>query len=197
MQFFVWGIDKPGMAATRAAIRNDHWGFIDPYEPALIARGPTLDLDDRDAKTGSIHILDVSDEPAAHAFAFDEPYARAGVFADIRLRRFRLELDRTQFQFDGPKDRPGFLFYCPAGPDRREGQAALAGAHRDYCQEFDAHTVCRGALLTDGGDWDGGIHLVEFANRDAAAAYFANEPYNRAGLYDGAIMMGWTRGGRR
>jgi Protein of unknown function (DUF1579)/YCII-related domain len=59
--------------ATRFAGR-----FMDAYADAMIARGPTLN-EDGTAATGSMHIVDLPNEEAARASAFDEPNYRSGI----------------------------------------------------------------------------------------------------------------------
>ena len=196
MQFFAWGINRPGMKEARAAIIHDHWDFIDRYADRLILRGPALDPADLSVVTGSIHIIDLEDEAAFRRFVDDEPFAAAGLFAEIHRRRFRLELGRTQFQFESTPDCPRFFIHCPARQGAGEQQAALADAHDSYCRSFDRHMICRGALLDDNGAWDGALFFVEFPSQDDAAGFLAGEPYNAAGLFAETSILRWTMGGR-
>ena len=193
MQFFAWGINRPGAGEARSAIINDHWDFIDRYDDTLIARGPVLDDADPGQVIGSIHVLDLADWDAAREFAYREPFAGAGLFSDIVLKRFRLDMDRTQFQFRGNPDHPRFFIHCPAGGGN---PGALADDHHAYCREFDAHMICRGALLTAEGDWDGAVFFAEFPDADAVRAFLEGEPLNRAGLFKAPAIRRWTMGGR-
>ena len=43
MQYFAWGINKPGVKEKRTALIRAHWDFIAQYDDDLIARGPVLD----------------------------------------------------------------------------------------------------------------------------------------------------------
>ena len=160
------------------------------------ARGPVLDATDLSVVTGSIHIVDLEDEEAFRRFVDDEPFAAAGLFAQIHRRRFRLELDRTQFAFQSTPDCPRFFIHCPAREGVREPQTALADAHESYCRSFDRHMVCRGSLLDGDGAWDGALFFVEFPSQDAAARFLAGEPYNAAGLFAESPIRRWTMGGR-
>ena len=196
MQFFAWGINRPGVKEARAAIIHDHWDFIDRYADRLIARGPVLDPADLSVVTGSIHIVDLEDEDAFRHFVDDEPFAAAGLFSEIRRRRFRLDLNRTQFQFESTPDCPRYFIHCPARTGTRDRRAALAEEHEAYCESLDRHFVCRGSLLTDGGDWDGSLFFVEFPSEDEVAGFLAEEPCNRAGLFAEVAVHRWTMGGR-
>ncbi len=196
MQFFAWGINRPGVKEARAALLHDHWDFIDRYADRLIARGPVLDPTDLSVVTGSIHIVDLADEEAFRRFVDDEPFAAAGLFAEIHRRRFRLELGRTQFAFESTPGQPRFFIHCPARDGARAQQPALEQAHESYCRSFDRHVVCRGALLDGAGAWDGALFLVEFPSQDEAARFLAGEPYNAAGLFAESPIRRWTMGGR-
>jgi len=196
MQFFAWGINRPGVKEARAAIIHDHWDFIDRYADRLIARGPVLDSADLSVVTGSIHIVDLEDEEAFRRFVDDEPFAAAGLFSQIHRRRFRLELGRTQFQFASAPGCPRFFIHCPARDGARDRQAALEDAHESYCLSFDRHMVCRGSLLDRDDQWDGSLFFVEFPSKDEAATFIAREPYNAAGLFAESPIHRWTMGGR-
>lgn len=76
MEFFCYHRDRPGSAALRDELLEEHWAYMDRYAMELIARGPTFT---DGTATGSVHIVDLPDPAAARAFAFDEPSYQAGV----------------------------------------------------------------------------------------------------------------------
>ena len=196
MQFFTWGINKPGVNDRRAGALGEHWNYMDTYDDALIARGPVLDPDDLSVVTGSIHVFDLVDWDAARAFVFDEPFAKNNLFETVHMTRFALELGRTQFEFKSNPDHPRFFIYAPAGADAHNQQAPLSDEHERYCASFDANFVCRGSLLTEAGAWNGSLFLIEVPALRAAEAFLAGEPYNKAGLFREAEVRRWTLGGR-
>ena len=75
MEFFIYCRDKPDTDAFLEVLAEPPWSFMDGYADAMIAWGPTL-TPDRTRHTGSMLIIDVTDDDAAHAFAFEEPYSR-------------------------------------------------------------------------------------------------------------------------
>ena len=87
MEFLCYHRDRPGSTPLRAAMVEEHWSYMDRYDAALIARGPTF-LEDG-TLTGSLHVVDVPDAAAARAFAFDEPCYQAGAYRDVLVRRTR------------------------------------------------------------------------------------------------------------
>src|SRR3712207_3753991 len=107
MEFFCYHRDRPGSAALRADLLEQHWSYMDRYAEAMIARGPTFGGEglegiegvEGDDPTGSVHIVDLPDAAAARAFAFDEPNYQAGVYRDVLLRRWRNTLGRTMWNF--------------------------------------------------------------------------------------------------
>lgn len=77
--------DKPGALETRKANREAHLAYI--RDTGVVAQaGPFLD--DDGAMIGSLVVLDVADRAAAEAWAAGDPYARAGLFAKVEIRRW-------------------------------------------------------------------------------------------------------------
>jgi uncharacterized protein YciI len=75
--------DRPGAFEVRKANREAHLGYI--RETGVVAQaGPLLDADG--AMAGSLVILDVADRAAAEAWAAGDPYAKAGLFAQVAIR---------------------------------------------------------------------------------------------------------------
>jgi uncharacterized protein len=79
VEFFCYHRDRPGSAALREELLEEHWSYMDRYQAEMIARGPTL-AGDGGEPTGSVHIVGLPDPAAARAFAFDEPNYQAGVY---------------------------------------------------------------------------------------------------------------------
>jgi uncharacterized protein len=196
VNFFVYGRDRPDTDELRDRTTEAHWSFMDGYAEGMIARGPTL-TPDGSVATGSLHIVDLPDLEAARAFAFDEPYYRAGVFAEVIIRRWRNDLGRAMWDFEGDDvSNRRFLVigHGTAGGDR------LDQDYRRYIADQNrlGHVILAGPLLSDdGGEWLGTAALIEVADRDAVSGVLAVEPYARAGLYEEIEIHDWEFGGRR
>jgi uncharacterized protein len=82
-------LDKPGALPLRLAARQDHlaWAKTQP----LKLGGPFLD--DNGDMVGSLMILEVADLEAARACSAADPYTKAGLWASVDIRPFRLTLD--------------------------------------------------------------------------------------------------------
>lgn len=74
--------DKEGHLETRKSNRDAHLSYI--KETGVVSQAGPL-LDDAGAMCGSLVILDVQDMDAAQSWAANDPYAKAGLFADVQL----------------------------------------------------------------------------------------------------------------
>jgi uncharacterized protein YciI len=179
--FFCYHRDRPGSAALRAELLEEHWSYMDRYAAAMIARGPTL-ADDGDTPTGSVHILDLPDSAAARAFAFNEPNYQVGVYRDVLLRRWRNALGRTMWDFRG--GRTGGNRYLVLGLG--EGQAADLAVPSDRDD-----LIAYGPLLSDDGAiWLGTAALIRASDPDKARAVLTADRYADIEVHN------WTFGGR-
>ncbi len=78
--------DRKGALETRLANREAHLAYL--RESAMVVQaGPFLDPDGR--MCGSLVILDVPDLEAARRWAEADPYARAGLFARVRIETWK------------------------------------------------------------------------------------------------------------
>lgn len=200
MEYFFYCRDKPGMAAERKAIVEQHWSFMDRYADTMIARGPTM-TDDGAAVTGSMHMLDLPDAEAARVFAFEEPYYKAGVYAEVLVRRCRNAMERTMWEFEGdPDNNQRFLVIGHGKPGMSDTRDGLLEDHRRYFIErgYQEKFIARGPLWSDDGEeWVGSEFILELPDRAAVDAFLADEPYTCAGLYESIEIHRWRFGGRR
>lgn len=76
--------DKTGAIETRKANRDAHVAYL--KETGAVQAGPFLNTEG--VMCGSLIILDVDDMAAAEVWAANDPYAKAGLFADVRLEQW-------------------------------------------------------------------------------------------------------------
>lgn len=200
MEYFFYCRDKPGAAAERKAIVEEHWSFMDRYADAMIARGPTM-TDDGAGVTGSMHMLDLPDAEAARVFAFEEPYYKSGVYSDVLVRRCRNAMERTMWEFDGdPDNNQRFLVIGHGKPGMSGTRDSLLEDHRRYFIErgYQEKFIARGPLWSDDGEeWVGSEFIIELPGRAAVDVFLAGEPYTCAGLYERVEIHRWRFGGRQ
>jgi uncharacterized protein YciI len=198
MEYFIYCRDKPGTELLLEQHADAHWSFMDGYADAMIARGPTL-TPDRQTHTGSMHIVDLPDDEAARAFAFEEPFYAAGVYREVLMRRWRNELGRTMWDFRGGADGPRFLMI---GHGRQGVSATAEGLleeHRRFFVDrgYDGLLIVRGPLLSDDGTgWAGVAIIAELPDREAAETILDEDPYGQSGLYASVEIHDWQFGGR-
>ncbi|NUR43915.1 MAG: hypothetical protein HOV73_27930 [Streptomyces sp.] len=199
MEYFVYCRDRADSLDLRRELTEDHWAFMDGYAEELIARGPTFPAEG-DGVSGSMHIVDLPDAAAARTFAFEEPNYKAGVYRDVLIRRWRNSLGRTMWEYTGATAGFGrFLILAQGGADATADLALLDASQRRYLEDgYRDRLIAYGPLLgEDGVTWLGTALLVELADRAAAEALMADEPYARAGLYESVEIHDWEFGGRR
>jgi hypothetical protein len=87
MHFAIACKDKPDALPLRQANRSAHLAYLEAAGDTLCLAGPLLDEEGQ--PQGSLLVIDVADRPAAEAFAAGDPYAVAGVFAEVTITAFR------------------------------------------------------------------------------------------------------------
>jgi uncharacterized protein YciI len=80
--------DGPRSAEIRAAVKAEHLAYLDRHKDILVLGGALL-AEDGATRTGSVLVINVPSRAAAEAFAENEPFRRAGLFAAVRLSRMR------------------------------------------------------------------------------------------------------------
>lgn len=85
--FVIHSIDRLDAGDLRARWREDHVAHVRGSGLTRIA-GPILGEDD--AVAGSLMVIETTDLAAAQAFAADDPFSKAGLFASVDVRPFRL-----------------------------------------------------------------------------------------------------------
>jgi len=78
--------DKPGALPVRTANRQAHLDYIAATGVVEMA-GPLLDAAGQ--MCGSLVVLDVADMAAARDWAAGDPYAKAGLFAKVRIEEWK------------------------------------------------------------------------------------------------------------
>lgn len=86
MLFAILCDDRDGGLDTRLATRPDHLAYLNGLGAGLKFAGPFLGDDGK--PVGSMLVVDAADETQARAIADADPYAKAGLFAHVRVRRW-------------------------------------------------------------------------------------------------------------
>ncbi|HWU27289.1 MAG TPA: YciI family protein [Rhizomicrobium sp.] len=86
MLYVLTAIDKPNSLALRMATRAAHFEYVHGSGVVKLG-GPFLDA--KGDMAGSLVIFEAADLDAARVWAANDPYARAGLFAQSELRPWR------------------------------------------------------------------------------------------------------------
>jgi hypothetical protein len=86
--FVLTCLDKPGALSVRMGAREAHLAWV--KDQPLKLGGPLLD--DKGDMAGSLLILEVADLAAAQAFSAADPYTKAGLWASVDIRPFRVTI---------------------------------------------------------------------------------------------------------
>lgn len=97
MPYFVETFDKPGHQQVRLDNRPTHLEFLEENKALLLACGAKL-ADDSEEATGGVYLLDVDTRAAAEEFIAQDPFTKAGLFAEVKISRWRKAfLDGTSY----------------------------------------------------------------------------------------------------
>jgi uncharacterized protein YciI len=88
IQALFHAIDGPNGAAIREQHRAEHEAYLEQNAGTVIVRGPLLDESGENG-IGSVLLLDIADMHAARQFIDNEPFYKAGCFADVTFHRWR------------------------------------------------------------------------------------------------------------
>lgn len=86
MRVAIMTTDKDGALQTRLDNRAAHLAYIEDTGVVEMA-GPFLN--DAGIMCGSLIVLEVADLAAAHDWAANDPYAKAGLFSDVRIQEWK------------------------------------------------------------------------------------------------------------
>lgn len=82
--------DRADAGDLRATTRPSHLDYLQaPGSPVRVAGALRTD---GDVPVGSIIVVEVEDEAAARTFGENDPFARAGLFSDMEVRRWTLAI---------------------------------------------------------------------------------------------------------
>ena len=181
------GTDGPAFVYDDNDRHEAHQRYMDGWSGALIARGPTLTPDGAD-HTGSVHVVDVADAGVARQFAFDEPYAQAGWYAEVSITPLAPCVDGTMWDRPRPAaDQPAAFIRASwtTGPATDALRRRLAAAD-------DPPWLFAGLALSDDR-----THVVGLAGAVDLAPDVARRRIEALVGSATVDVHRWMRGGRR
>ena len=88
MPYIIETFDKPEHQAVRQAHRPAHLAFLEQNAALLLACGAKLHDDGSDIG-GGLYVVDLDTREAALALIEADPFFQAGLFAEVRITRWR------------------------------------------------------------------------------------------------------------
>jgi uncharacterized protein YciI len=88
MLYIIYCEDRDDGAAIRAATRETHLAYLQQHKDILVLAGALL-ADGAEKRIGSSFLINVPSREAADAFSRNEPFTKAGLYCDVRIRRMR------------------------------------------------------------------------------------------------------------
>jgi len=85
-----------------------------------------------------------------------------------------------------------FALICTDKPGHLEVRKANRDAHLAYLRESGV-VLQAGPFLNSGGEMCGSLLILDVADRAAAQAWAASDPYAKAGLFSDARIEQWNR----
>ena len=88
MPYIIETFDKPDHQALRQQHRPAHLDFLAQHAALLLACGAKLH-DDGSDMGGGLYVVDLDTRAEAQAFIATDPFYQAGLFAEVRITRWR------------------------------------------------------------------------------------------------------------
>lgn len=185
---------KPATDALREATLPAHRNFLDGYPEVTWYSGPLFTDDNKNA-IGSLRLIEFPDRAAALAYINADPYTKAGIFQSIAIERWQPRLEVRQRDYPRKPDTMQFVIHAHDKTDGSKRREPLRAAHEAYLTRHRDILIARGPLLDDTGARSiGSLIMLDVANKAEAEAFWADEPFNRAGVYEWITMERWRFG---
>lgn len=185
---------KPATDDLREATLPAHRNFLDGYPEVTWYSGPLFSDDNRNA-IGSLRLIEFPDRAAALAYINADPYTKAGIFQSIIIERWQPGLDVLQRDYPRKANSMQFVIHAHDKADGSTRRAPLREAHLAHLNQHRDIIVARGPLHDDEGKRTiGSLIMLDVADKGEAEAFWADEPFNRAGVYDWVTMERWRFG---
>jgi uncharacterized protein YciI len=185
---------RPAIDELRVATLPAHTRFLDGYPEVTWYSGPLFTDDNKNA-IGSLRLIEFPDRAAANAYINADPYTKAGIFESISIERWKPTLDVRQRDYPRKPNTMQFVIHAHDKADGATRRAPLRETHHAYLDRHPHLFIARGPLLDDDGKQTiGSLILADVADKAEAEAFWTNEPFNRAGVYERATMERWRFG---
>ena len=88
--------DRPGQLQLRLDVRPEHLAYLDGLNANGVLKFAGPFLDDDGKPCGTLAMIEAEDADAARAVAAGDPYARAGLFETVEIRRWNWVVNKPE-----------------------------------------------------------------------------------------------------
>ncbi len=78
-------------------------------------------------------------------------------------------------------------------PDHLQLRSDNRPVHVDYLKSFGDRLFAAGPTLDTDGNMNGSLVIIEFESLAAAQTFAADDPYNKAGLFEKVTVQPWKK----
>lgn len=193
-QFTIRCTYGPDAMSKREGAMAAHLSWIADHKDMIRFAGP-LQSDDGTTPTGTFFIVDAPDRAAAEAFIAGEGYNKAGMFADIEIKRYACSKPWRQADITVEDGMQMFVCECIDGPDGLAIRKTTGPAHHKYQGGIMDRFVMHGPTRTDDGKTlTGSTFVIQVADRQAAEDLVNNEPMAKGGVFSEIRIDRWRFG---
>lgn len=186
----------PEGLAKREGALPAHVSYLSARKDQIRFVGPLL-ADDGLTPVGSWLMIEAPDRQSAEAFIEGEGFVRAGMIANIEIKRFVETSLNERRQLEMTPDPSLQLFVCELidGPDGAEIRKTTGPAHHKYQESVMDSFIARGPMRADDGTGViGTTYIIAVKDRAAAEAFIAAEPMAKAGVFSEIRIGRWRFG---
>ncbi len=194
MRYSILFHDEPDAAVMRDRLGPAHRDYLATFAAQTVFAGP-FTTDDASAGLGGLRLIDLPDAAAVDRYIAADPFVAGGARQHWQVHVWQ-------------PSRPWSWRDCPHGAGNvqmlfhalyRPGIAALHQQHRQaHLDHLDTHPdayIGRGPLFDAAGrERVGSLLLLDVPSLAAGRALMADEPYNKAGIYQDVTFHRWRFG---
>lgn len=177
MEWMIKCASKPDMVERRATTLKAHIAHLEKFKLETWYSGPMMVGDGSNAN-GSFRVIDFSARDKTTAYIETDPYTLAEIFKSIDIERVFPYTDLRQCNHSQTEGNAQFVIVAHTDPI---SVAEVPGAQMaEFLVTHADKLIFAGMLAEDDGKTGTGVlYVIDVANRNAADAFVAGEPFSR------------------
>ena len=186
--------DQADLGSLRDIHRKAHLDYLAQFDDVTMFAGP-FTTDDGSQELGSFRLLDLPDRKAADDHVAGEPFIQEGAQHSAVIHRYDNKASFTWRDCPRTEGNIPMLVFAIDAPNMIEKRKELQPAHREFLEERADITMMRGPMVQDDGAPPlGSTFLFDVLDMETGRAMWAEEPNNKAGVYESVEIYRWRFG---